>query len=256
MTGEDAGLAPLACKGVVKKFGERTVVDGVSLAAHAGTIHAVLGPSGSGKTTLLRILNLLETADAGSVSFAGAQVGLRPRQRRLDDAQRSARLKSALVLQKPVVFNTTVRENAEFGLRMRDEVPGEMASKVDAALARLGLSGLADERAWRLSGGEQQRLAFARACVLDLTVLLLDEFTANLDHANVTILEKAVRDFAAEGKAGVLLVTHDLFQARRLADEVTLLVDGAVVESAPKAEFFDSPKDERTARFVSGDAPM
>jgi tungstate transport system ATP-binding protein len=99
-------------------------------------------------------------------------------------------------------------------------------------------------------------LAFARATVLDLSFLLLDEFTANLDPPNVLALERAARAFAHESGGGVLLVTHDLLQARRIADRVSLLADGGIVESAAREQFFASPHDERTARFISGDAPL
>jgi tungstate transport system ATP-binding protein len=253
VTDEPRPSAELRAGGITKAFAGRRVLDDVSIAVARGEVHAVLGPSGSGKTTLLRILNMLEAPDAGHVSLDGARVELARPHAVLNDAQHRARLKMALVPQKPVAFRRTVFENAAFGLRVRG-VPDEVIDrKVEDALERLGLSALANQQARRLSGGEQQRLAFARAAVLSLEFLLLDEFTANLDPRNVKILEEAARSYAHDMGLGVLLVTHDLFQARRTADRLTLLVEGKVVETAPKDEFFGAPRDPRTRSFVAGE---
>lgn len=243
----------LEARALDKSFAGRPVLQGVSLAVARGEVHAVLGPSGAGKTTLLRILNLLEAADAGEVLLDGEPIGLRAARPRLDVHQRSARLRMALVPQKPVAFRATVFENAAFGLRMRGLPNAEVEARVGPALERLGIGGLSDAPARKLSGGETQRLAFARATVLPLEFLLLDEFTANLDPANVKALEQAARAAAEEQGLGVLLVTHDLFQARRIADRVSLLSGGRIVESAPKAEFFESPRDPRARAFVAGE---
>jgi len=253
MSAASAPAAELCARGITKSYGGRKVLDAVSLTLGPGEVHAVLGPSGSGKTTLLRILNMLEAPDSGEVVFCGDRIELSRANRGLNDKQHASRLKMALVPQKPVAFRRSVFENAAFGLQVRRESDEEIDRRVRAALEPLGLLSLQEAQARRLSGGEQQRLAFARAAVLDVDFLLLDEFTANLDPRNVKILEEAARSYARDAGAGVLLVTHDLFQARRTADRVTLLVDGAVVESAPKAEFFESPRDPRTKAFVAGE---
>ncbi len=250
------GEKRLSGEGLTKAFDGRAVLSNVSVDVRAGELHVVLGPSGTGKTTLVRMLNMLLAPDRGKVLYGADDVTLRPRQRKLSQAQRRARLGTAVVLQKPVAFRGSAAENAAFGLRVRGVPKEEALSKARAALVDLGVGPLADKPARRLSGGEQQRLAFARAAVLDLDFLLLDEFTANLDPPNVLALERAAREFAHERGGGVLLVTHDLMQARRIADRVTLLEGGAVVESAPRSVFFDHPADERTRRFVSGEAPL
>ncbi len=250
-----AAPPPLALSAteVVKAFAGRPVLSHVSLSVGRGEVHAILGPSGAGKTTLLRIVNLLEAADAGEVALDGEPIGLLRAHAPLHAAQHRARLKMALVPQKPVAFRLSVFENVAFGLRVRGVSDDEIAKRVGTALERHGIQALAQAPARRLSGGETQRLAFARATVLPLEYLLLDEFTANLDPANVKALEQAARAAAHDQGLGVLLVTHDLFQARRLADRVTLLVDGRVVESASKPEFFEAPKDPRTRAFVAGE---
>jgi len=253
VSADAAHARELCARGITKSYGGRKVLDAVSLTLGPGEVHAVLGPSGSGKTTLLRILNMLEAPDAGEVVFRGGRIELSSATRRLNDQQHTARLKMALVPQKPVAFRRTVFENAAFGLQVRGESGQNIEKRVREALGPLGLLGLVGAPARRLSGGEQQRLAFARASILDLDFLLLDEFTANLDPRNVKILEEAARSYARDAGAGVLLVTHDLFQARRTADRVSLLVDGSLVESAPKADFFESPRDPRTKAFVAGE---
>lgn len=248
--GKAGGLAAL---GVSKSFGGRQVLSEVSLAVEPGTVHAVLGPSGAGKTTLLRILNLLEVPDAGSVSLDGAPIGLSAPHAPLSAPQRAARLSMALVPQKPVAFRQSVFDNVAYGLRLRGMEEEEVAARVGPALERLGIAALSDAPARRLSGGETQRLAFARATVLPLKFLLLDEFTANLDPPNVKALEGAVAAAARDQGLGILFVTHDLFQARRLADHVSLLWEGRVIESSPKPEFFETPKDPRAKAFVAGE---
>jgi len=247
--------AGLEARGVTKSFRGRKVLDAVSVGVKQGEVHAVLGPSGAGKSTLLRILNLLEPLDAGGVYLDGEQIARQADAITTGAPHRKARLKMALVPQKPVAFRTTVFENAAFGLRMRGVDEPEIESRVKPALERLGLAALAGAPARTLSGGETQRLAFARATVLPLEFLLLDEFTANLDPANVKALEAAVTRSAHEAGLGVLLVTHDLFQARRIADRVSLLIEGSMAESAPKAEFFEAPKDPRARAFVAGELP-
>ncbi len=243
----------LSCAGVAKTLGGRRVLDGVSIEVHSGEVHALLGPSGAGKTTLLRILNMLEAPDEGTVTFNTDAIALSGPNARLTPVQSEARLKMALVPQKPIAFRTTVFENAAFGLRVRGVPKEEVPDRVRPALEKLGIAALADRPAHRLSGGETQRLAFARATVLPLEFLLLDEFTANLDPPNVKALEQAAGESAHERGLGVLFVTHDLFQARRIADRVSLLVDGRIVESAPKAEFFEAPQHARAKAFVAGE---
>ncbi len=226
---------------VVKQYGARAVVTLPRFDVEAGEVLAVLGPSGAGKSTLLRLLNFLEPPTSGRLLFDG-QVVTTP----------SLDLRRAVttVFQRPLLLDTSVRHNVAYGLRLRGR-PDRNA--VDHALSTLNLGPLASARARTLSGGEMQRVALARALVVEPRVLLLDEPTANLDPANVAMVEAAVRDVHARRGTTVVLATHNLHQARRLATRVALLLEGGLVEQGSVADIFDAPRDTRTHAFISGE---
>lgn len=236
----------LTVDNVSKQFGPREVLRVERLSLAAGRIHGVMGPSGAGKSTLLRLLNLLERPTAGRILYRGRDVhAYRPRlelQRRM-----------AMVFQKPVLFDGTVYENVAYGLRVRGVRGLEAAGKVDDALRRVGLEPLRRARALTLSGGEAQRVAMARALVLEPDVLLLDEPTSNLDPNNVALLEGLIRGASGGNGTAVVLVTHNVFQAQRLADQVVFLYEGQVVEEGLAAQVFEAPGDERTRAFIRGE---
>jgi len=210
-----------------------------------GEIFALVGPSGAGKSTLLRLLNFLELPTGGRIHFHDVEFGAdRPMALKL-------RRRVTMVSQRPVLLNRSVWDNVAYGLRLRGQ--RDAASQIDAALAQVGLTALARQRARTLSGGEAQRVALARAIVLEPDVLLLDEPTANLDPYNVGLIEETVRQLNRERGTTLVLVTHNVFQARRLAHRVALMLEGRVVEVADVQTFFDAPRDPRTAAFVRGE---
>jgi len=220
----------------------RRVLDVDALDVPAGEILAVVGPSGAGKSTLLRLLNFLEPPSAGQLHYRGALVPAVP--------SLSLARRVTTVFQRPVMLAGSVWDNVAYGLRLRG-LPPEPA--VSAALARVGLAHLARQAARRLSGGEAQRVALARALVVQPEVLLLDEPTANLDPYHVGVIEDLVRAENAERGTTVVLVTHNVFQARRLAGRAALLLGGRLVEAGPAGAFFEQPADPRTAAFVRGE---
>jgi len=237
--------ALLSLENVVRRFGEVEALRGISLDVGKGEIVGLLGPSGSGKTTLLRLAGLLDTPSGGRVLFDGKPVAAK------GDRDILSRRRIAMILQKPVVFRGSVMRNATYGLRIRRVNEDEARDRALKALRKVGLGELGKRAASTLSGGEVQRLAFARAAVLRPDLLLLDEFTANLDPANITMLENGVRRFR-EGGGTVLMVTHNLAQGKRLADRVCLLLGGKLVEAGPSGKFFDAPETKEARDFLNG----
>jgi tungstate transport system ATP-binding protein len=233
---------------VSKVYNGRQTLALDSLEIPRGEILALVGPSGAGKSTLLRLLNFLEEPTAGTVAFDGQPYG----------AGRSAplnvRRRVTTVFQRPVLLQRTVEANVGYGLRLRGgRQTSDTRARIAHALHEVGLTGLAGAPARTLSGGEAQRVALARAMVLEPDALLLDEPTANLDPYNVGLIEQIVRRLNAEQGTTVVLVTHNVFQAHRLATRVALLLEGRIVEAADARTFFERPQDPRTAAFVRGD---
>jgi len=230
---------------VEKVYDGRSVLHIEELSVYAGEILALVGPSGVGKSTLLRLLNFLERPTRGSITFRGRKFDGQ------EEVPLAERRRATTVFQRPFLLNRSVRANVAYGLRLRGQYDGEQ--QVADVLQRVGLQDVADQNARTLSGGEAQRVALARAIILQPDVLLLDEPTANLDPYNVNLIENIVRQMNETQQMTIVLVTHNVFQARRLAHRVTLLLNGRVIETAPTETFFNTPHDARTAAFVRGD---
>lgn len=228
-------------RGIVKRYGRRTVLCIDQLEIVAGRTLALPGPSGAGKSTLLRLLNFLEAPDAGQITYDGRVVPpVGPPLATLREV--------TTVFQQPVLLDTSVWQNVAYGLKLRGNYE---RTAVAVALQQVGLAHLARAAGRTLSGGEAQHVALARALVVRPRVLLLDEPTANLDPANVAIIEAVIRELARQSTT-IVIVTHNLFQARRLADDAALLLDGALVEVGPIARLCEQPRDPRTAAFLDG----
>jgi tungstate transport system ATP-binding protein len=229
-----------------KTYGERAILNLPALTIEQGEVFAVVGPSGAGKSTLLRLLALLEAPSAGTVGLHLDGRAVTHANATIQDCRQLA-----MVFQRPVLLSRSVRANVAYGLRLRGE--RDSRGLIDAVLDRVSLLPLADAHPRTLSGGEMQRVAVARALVLEPRVLLLDEPTANLDPTNVRIIEGLIREQHQRYGTTIVLVTHNVFQARRLATRVAFLLEGELVEVMPTEQFFSAPRDPRTAAFVSGD---
>jgi tungstate transport system ATP-binding protein len=213
----------------------------VTLNLQGNKIIVLLGVNGAGKSTIMRILAGLENTDGGTILFNNLKT----------DAK-ALRQVSTLVFQKTAMFSMNVNDNLAYGLKIRKIPKEDIARRVPDALAAVRLSGFEKRRAKKLSGGEQQRIALARAFLLDSNVLLLDEPTANLDPNSALIIEKAI-----VGKKGsqriIIMATHNLNQARRMADEIIHIHNGEIVEAAKPEDFFEKPKSEVTRKFINGE---
>ncbi|TAH51169.1 MAG: phosphate ABC transporter ATP-binding protein [Chloroflexota bacterium] len=228
-------------RAVRKEYAARNVLQIDTLDIFNGEILALVGPSGAGKSTLLRLLNFLEQPTSGEMNYRGIA---------RENISLDVRREITTVFQRPVLLNTNVRANIAYGLELRG---ARNDAAVDEILARVGLQSLAHASARKLSGGEMQRVALARALVIEPRVLLLDEPTANLDPYNVGLIEEIVREQYRTHGTTIVVVTHNLFQAKRLAQRVGLMLNGQVIEIADAPVFFESPRDPRTAAFVKGE---
>ena len=229
---------------VRKSYGDSFTLSIEQLDIPPGKVFGLLGPTGAGKSTLLQLLAGMESPTAGEVQFDGRCHGT-------DDWPLAVRHRITLVFQHPLLLSDSVRANVEYGLRLRGCVD-RASEKATRWIARLGLERLESQAARTLSGGQTQLVALARPLAIEPDVLLLDEPTANLDQAHVALVEEVIAEDHHQRGITVVWATHNLFQARRVADRMSLLWNGQLVEVAATTEFFESPSDPRTADFVQG----
>ncbi|HWM34428.1 MAG TPA: amino acid ABC transporter ATP-binding protein [Pseudolysinimonas sp.] len=239
-------MAVLQAHGLRKAFGDKTVIDGISLDLDRHEVVALIGASGSGKSTLLRCLTLLEGIDDGQILLGGTDIS-DPRVK-VD----AVRARFGVVFQHYNLFpHLTVLDNVTLGLRKVHRVPRAEAERRGLELLdRIGLSELARRHPDRLSGGQQQRVAIVRAIAPDPEVLLFDEITSALDPELVGEVLSLVRELGAEG-ATILMATHEMAFARDVASRVLFLDAGRIVEQGPPAQVFGAPREARTREFLA-----
>jgi tungstate transport system ATP-binding protein len=229
---------PIVLANVEVYAGDIRILGPVSLTVAHGAPLVLVGPNGSGKTTLLRLAMGLVATTRGSISWAGRS-----------QPPESGR---AIVFQRPVMLRRSCTGNLRYALRAAGVSGPQVDRRVAELLRLVGLESVADRPARRLSGGEIQRLALARALAREPKVLFLDEPTASLDPGATKAIEDIVRTIAASG-VKVVMATHDLGEARRLAGDVALLHRGQVIESGPAERFFASPATEAAKQFLAGE---
>ncbi|NGP54028.1 ATP-binding cassette domain-containing protein [Thioalkalivibrio sp. XN8] len=235
-------LMPLEVHGVGFAAGGKQIIDNVSFTIRGGARTVILGPNGSGKSLLLRLLHGLLAPASGRISWAG-----------LSPAR--ARRRQGMVFQRPVMLRRSTLANLTHALAVHGMPRAQRREQARRALAVAGLEDRARQPARTLSGGEQQRLAIARAWALEPEVLLLDEPTANLDPEATAAIEALVRAVEARGTR-IIMTTHDIGQARRLATEVMFLHRGRLLEHDAAHAFFAGPATPAAASFIGGGLPL
>jgi tungstate transport system ATP-binding protein len=215
-----------------------TILDQISLKLEAGAPTVLIGPNGAGKTTLLRAAMGLTSPSSGLITWGGREY--------------SEPTRRAIMFQRPAMLRRSAAGNIRYALSAAKLPRGQRETRVHELMAEVGLTGLERRPARRLSGGEQQRLALARALARDPAILFLDEPTASLDPAATKAIEDIIRKVTARG-VKVVMSTHDLGQAKRIAGDVVLLHRGHLIENSPASEFFDAPRTEEARKFVAGE---
>ena len=236
-----ASMLPLVLDSVGFVAGGRHIIAGITCELAAGPRTVVLGPNGAGKSVLLRLCHGLLVPSSGRIEWRGA-AGL-PRPRR-----------QAMVFQRPVMLRRSVLVNVTYALSLAGIAASERSDRAAQALRAVGLLAVARQPARMLSGGEQQRLALARAWALEPEVFFLDEPTANLDPAAAREVEAIVQRIHAGGTK-IVMTTHNLGQARRLADEILFIDSGRLIERAPVERFFSQPVSPQADAFIKGELP-
>lgn len=234
---------------VTKRFGERVILDGVSLNVDAGEAVAIIGPSGSGKSTLLRCINGLNTFDGGEIQV-GPHV-LHPQLRRSDPSLRQVRRLYGMIFQDFQLFpHLTAAQNVmEAPLHVLGLSKKEAHQRAEKLLTRVGLAERIDAYPRELSGGQKQRVAIARAMAMEPRGLLCDEITSALDPELKGEVLSVLEDLNRDGLT-LILVTHEIGFARRAADRVVVLADGRIIEDGPPEQVLDRPQAPRTQRFL------
>jgi tungstate transport system ATP-binding protein len=232
-------MLPLVLDRVCFSVNSRAIIDRVSAEIGEGPRTIILGPNGAGKSVLMRLCHGLLQATSGTIAWRGAAGG---------------RLRQAMVFQRPVMLRRSALANIVYGLKLAGISMHERHLRARDVLEAVGLAGVADRAARVLSGGEQQRLAIARAWALGPEVLFLDEPTANLDPGATREVETLIGQIRAGGTK-IVMTTHNLGQARRLGDEILFLSHGRLVERAPVERFFTKPASAEADAFIRGELP-
>ncbi|MCI0734362.1 MAG: ATP-binding cassette domain-containing protein [Methylococcaceae bacterium] len=239
--GSENSILPLRVEGLGLILNGRLLLDDITFRLEIGPISVILGANGAGKTLLLKTCHGLLRPSCGTLSWR-------------EDNRNRLRKCQAMVFQRSVLLKRSVAANIDYALKLRGYPEKERLDRIDRCLNLSGLHPLRDRHARTLSGGEQQKLALARAWAVRPEVLFMDEPTANIDPPATAAIEQMIRNFAQEG-VKIVMTTHDLHQARRLADEVLFLHRGRLLEQAAAERFFERPATRAADAFIHGELP-
>ncbi|WP_341366773.1 ATP-binding cassette domain-containing protein [Yoonia sp. BS5-3] len=231
-------ILPLKMQDAVVKRRGKTLLGPASLTVAQTGLTIILGPNGSGKTTLLRALHGLDRLSEGQINW--------------QTSVQKAQLAQAFVFQAPIMMRRSVRENLSYPLQLRGVAQDQITAAVGNWAARIGLTAALDQPAPQLSGGEKQKLALGRALISDPQILFLDEPCANLDGRATREIEAILHQVQTKGTR-ILMATHDIGQARRLATDVVFLMHGKIIETGDADSFFAQPTTAEAAALLNGD---
>lgn len=226
---------------LTKSYKEKLVLKIDDFRLEAGSFLGIIGPNGAGKSTLVKIIAGLDQATSGGVLYNGANLST-------DIYQ-----KMTMVFQKPYLLRTSVYNNIAYPLKVRKIDRKTIDHKVSQLLEEMDIHHIKNQNAWTLSGGEAQKVALARAIIFEPSLLVLDEPTANIDPASIFMMEKTIKNFHEKSKATIIIVTHNLQQAKRLCNDVIFMHQGNVVERGKTEEVIYSSKNQLTRKFVEGE---
>lgn len=231
----------LYMKNLTKEYEGRKVLDIGELLIKDGALCGIVGPNGAGKSTLLNLIAGLMRPTAGSLLYG-------------EEMSASAPYRTmTMVFQTPYLIRTTVEKNIAYPLKLRGWGNAQIEERVGELTEDLGLADFRKQKSWKLSGGETQKVALARALAFRPKLLLLDEPTANVDPSTTAEIERMLRKINEKEGTTVILITHNLVQARRLCDEVLFMNQGKVVEYGASEKILREPEQELTKRFVAGE---
>jgi tungstate transport system ATP-binding protein len=234
-------MLPLELDQLTFRAGNAAIIRGISARIEAGPRTVILGPNGAGKSVLMRLCHGLLTPTSGRIVWHGAKNG-------------DVRRHQAMVFQRPVMLRRSALANVMYGLKLSGKSSSQAELRAMDVLEVVGLAQHASRPARVLSGGEQQRLALARAWALGPDVLFLDEPTANLDPASTQDIENIINAIHASGTK-IIMTTHNLGQARRLGDEILFISNGRLMEHTPIDRFFKQPASAEAMSFIKGEIP-
>jgi tungstate transport system ATP-binding protein len=224
-----------------KEYEGHRVVDIDSLTVRQGELLGIIGPNGAGKSTLLRMIGGLETPTQGEISYNGKAYCSEISQ------------KMTMVFQKPYLLRTTVFQNVAYPLKIRKKNKKFIQEEVHRILDEMGLTAQKYQKSWTLSGGEAQKVALARALILKPSLLILDEPTANIDPSSIAVMEKMIKKINEEEGTTVIIVTHNLQQARRLCKEIAFMYRGKIKEKGDARRILYHAQEPETSAFIQGE---
>lgn len=229
------------CENVTKQYEEKKVLDIDTLHIRRGALCGIIGPNGAGKSTLVKIIAGLEMPTSGYVYY-----GHKPKTEPPFEIM-------TMVFQKPYLIRTTVEKNIAYPLKIRGWDRNKIDERTTELLHDIGLSEFKSQKSWQLSGGEVQKVALARALSFKPKLLLLDEPTANIDPPSIAVIERMLKKANENQQTTVIIITHNLQQAKRLCNHIVFMHKGKVVETGSEDQIIHHPKDDRTRRFIEGE---